>query len=159
MQDFWTISSFSHHLLYQATGQSYPSWVRDQEKCPQKPPSKSNSNQPPFSIGWFPGFTIDFCRGKNHHLQKEPQQKMVVMTSRDLHKQQLNQWTVFCVDSASIKKTSFSTVQKIHLQDSFLFLLIQAVTFLGWWVHVTLSRGFLWPPTIGDEKGTAWITW
>ena len=26
----------------------------------------------------------------------------------------------------------------------------------GW---VTLLRGFLWPPTIGDEKVTTWITW
>ena len=39
-----------------------------------------------------------------------------------------------------------------------IFLVIQVVTFLGWWVHVTLSRVFgdLQP---GDEKGTAWITW
>ena len=33
------------------------------------------------------------------------------------------------------------------------------VTFLGWWVHVTLSKVNLWPPTFGDQKVTAWITW
>ena len=49
------------------------------------------------------------------------------------------------------------TREEIH---RLIHLVIQAVTFLGWWVHVTLSRGEVkWPPTIGDEKGTAWITW
>ena len=39
-------------------------------------------------------------------------------------------------------------------------LVIQTVTFLGWWFHVTPFKGLkTWPPTIGDEKGTAWITW
>ena len=33
-----------------------------------------------------------------------------------------------------------------------LYLVIQAVTFLGWWVHVTLSRGCWWPLT-GGSKG------
>ena len=28
-------------------------------------------------------------------------------------------------------------------------LVIQAVTFLGWWVYVTLLRGKKWPPTMG----------
>ena len=37
-------------------------------------------------------------------------------------------------------------------------LVIQFVTFLGWWVHVTLLRGESRPPTIGDEKVTNWIT-
>ena len=33
-------------------------------------------------------------------------------------------------------------------------LVIQAVTFLGWWKR-GLLRGCLWPPTIGDKKVTA----
>ena len=42
------------------------------------------------------------------------------------------------------------------------------IAILSWWFNSwpfwdgektwTLSRGFSWPPTIGDEKGTAWIT-
>ena len=43
---------------------------------------------------------------------------------------------------------------------SMLNLVIQSVTFWdGEWNRDPNSRGCWWPPTIGDEKGTAWITW
>ena len=33
-------------------------------------------------------------------------------------------------------------------------------SFLGWWVHVTRTQWRSeWPPTFGDQKVTAWITW
>ena len=38
--------------------------------------------------------------------------------------------------------------------------MIQAVTFLGWWVHLTLSRGEnVTSNDRGWSLGTAWITW
>ena len=33
------------------------------------------------------------------------------------------------------------------------------VSFLGWWVHVTLWNGQNWPPTIGGWKGHLLFTW
>ena len=55
-----------------------------------------------------------------------------------------------------VKMGTFPKVrgENISQWSNILYLVIQVLTFFGWWAHVTLSRGESWPPTFGDEKGT-----
>ena len=64
----------------------------------------------------------------------------------------------FLLKCNQVKTTTGFNHPKKKSRRGLSYLVIQAVTFLGWWKRDPF-KGLEWPPTIGDEKGTAWITW